>query len=477
MLKDEQVSLEEVSFAKIVNWTEKQYLANDAVSKYKYILYGGAMGGGKSYWLRWELIKLLLFYYAKYKLENVTVGLFCEDYPALRDRHLNKIKFELPEWLGSFNAQDHNFILKKDYGSGILSFRNLDDVSKYQSSEFASEGVDELTKDTEETFIFLRTRLRWPGISNFDTKFIAGTNPGGIGHAWVKKKWILKEFEPNEQEADMFYFIPAKAIDNPHLDQGYYKSLESLPDPLKRAFLEGDWDLFKGQYFSEWRNEIHTCKPFEIQRDWTRFICIDYGYAKPSACYWCAVSPEGIVYVYRELYKTGLTHSALTKEIIAMTPANEDIRYWVIDPSAWIKSKENENQALSGAEIMETVYREATKKTLLLMRGNNDRLSGWSTLREYLKPTLNKDSQTIAKIQVFTTCYELIKTLPSLIFDAIKVEDLDTEGEDHAADAIRYGLMSRPVPSRTPDQVLDDFFKKKTAKAIEKNKQFKMTGY
>jgi hypothetical protein len=472
------MALEEVKFSDLVKWTDKQNLANDLVSKYKYILYGGAMGGGKSYWLRWELIKLLLYYYAKYEFENVVVGLFCEDYPALKDRHLGKIKFEFPDWLGVYSGQDHNFILKKDYGSGVLAFRNLDDVSKYQSAEFAAEGVDELTKNTEETFLFLRTRLRWPGIPTIDTKFLAGTNPGGIGHGWVKKKWILKEFESNEKEKDLFCFIPAKAIDNPHLDKGYYDSLESLPEQLRKAFLEGDWDIFKGQYFSEWRKDIHTCRAFEISADWVKFICIDYGYAKPSAAYWCAISPDGIVYVYRELYKTGLTYSALTKEIIAMTPKNEDIKYWVIDPSAWIKGKEKDTEAISGADIMESVYKDTTKKTLMLMRGNNDRINGWRTVREYLKPIMTQGDKIIAKLQVFDNCSDFIRTFPSLVFDTIRVEDVDSDGEDHAGDAIRYGLMSKPIPSKTQEQVLDDFFKKKLRKQkVIENKPFSMGGY
>jgi len=473
-----------IPFSEMVNWTPKQNLANDALSKFKYILYGGAMGGGKSYWLRWELLKLLLYFFAKYGFKNVMVGLFCEDYPALKDRHLNKIKFEFPDWLGTYKAQDHNFILKKDYGSGILAFRNLDDVSKYQSAEFAAQGVDELTKNKADTFSFLRTRLRWPGIPTFDCKFLAGTNPGGIGHAWVKRKWLDREFDKNEVEAHLFHFIPAKAADNPYLDKGYYDSLASLPEPLKKAFLEGDWDIFKGQYFTEWRRDIHTCRPFAIPPEWVRFVCIDYGYAKPSAAYWCAISPDGILYVYRELYEIELTYSALTRRIISLTDANEIIKYWVIDPSAWIKGKEKGNEAMSGADIMEDTYKERMKEqkktgALTLLRGNNDRLNGWTAVREYLKPMMRKEV-VMAKLQVFDNCRELIRTLPALVFDAIRVEDVDTDGEDHGPDAIRYGIMTKPVAGKTQEEVLDDFFNKKMAKAKRKGgrrKPFKMTGY
>jgi phage terminase large subunit len=443
--------IETIKFSNLVKWTAKQKEVHESTKKFKYILYGGAMGGGKSFWLRWELLRLLLYYYAKYDLKGVVVGLFCEDYPSLKDRHLSKIKYEFPAWLGDFNTQDHNFILKKDFGEGVLAFRNLDDPSKYQSSEFATEGVDELTKNKKDTFDFLRTRLRWPGIPTFDTKFLAGTNPGGIGHEWVKKLWIDRDFDSSEQEKELFTFIQAKAKDNPHLDEGYYKSLESLPMDLRRAFLEGDWDIFKGQYFKEWRREIHIVNPFEIPMGWKRFISIDYGFAKPSAVHWNAVDREGNFYIYRELYETELTYSALCKMIISMTPDNEIIDYWVGDPSMWAKKGETE---LSGAEIIEQTYREKYRKMtawgqevineLRFLKGNNDRINGWRVIREYLKPIMKQDKLS-AKLQVFSNCENFIRTFPSLVYDPIRVEDLDTEGEDHSADSLRYAVMTKPT--------------------------------
>jgi len=462
---------EDINFSSIVKWTPKQQIADDMIALYKYLLYGGAVGGGKSYWLRWELIQLLFYFNAEYGLSNVMVGLFCEDYPALKDRHLSKIKFEFPSWLGTFSAQDHNFVLMPKWGSGILAFRNLDDVSKYQSAEFAAIGVDELTKNQKEVFDFLRTRLRWPGIE--DTKFLAGTNPGGVGHGWVKNIWIDKVFDENEKEASKFVFIPAKAEDNPHLPKSYYTSLESLPEPLRKAFLEGDWDLFKGQYFNEWRRDIHICEPFAIPADWKKFIAIDYGFSKPSSVGWYAVSPDGIVYRYRELYITEQTFSDLTKLIVAMTPDSEEIRYWVADPSIWAKKGES---PLSGADIMQDKYREIKKKSLLLLQGNNDRLNGWRIVREHLKPFMREEKLT-AKLQIFSTCDNFIRTLPSLVYDPIRVEDCDTDGEDHAADELRYGLMSDPKPALTTDQVREIEFNKRMKKKKTNQSSFKMTGY
>ena len=434
------MELDKIKFSELVHWIPKQKQAHNLLKKVKFLLYGGAMGGGKSYWIRWELLWLLLYYHAKYGLKNVMVGLFCEDYPALKDRHLSKVKFEFPEWLGTYKVQDHNFILRPDYGSGVLAFRNLDDPSKYQSAEFASEGVDELTKNLVEMFNFLRTRLRWPGIPTIDCKFIAGTNPGGIGHGWVKRRWIDKDFPPEEKEAHLFAFIPAKVRDNPHLTEGYLDTLRSLPDDLRKAFEEGDWDLFRGQYFKEWRKEIHVCEPFEIPRDWKKILMGDYGYVKPSAIYWGAIDPDGILYLYRELYETGLLYSDLAKRIIGMTPDDEELDYWVWDPSSWATRGETE---LSGVEIMEQTYKEKTKKEIKILRGNNDRMSGWKRVREYLKPLLRR-KEKIAKLQVFSTCHNFIRTFPALVHDSVKVEDVDKKGEDHAGDSVRYGIMTKP---------------------------------
>lgn len=404
------------------------------------------MGGGKSYWLRWELIRLLV-HWAKRGHTKVVVGLFCEDYPTLQDRHLSKISKEFPAWLGEShgNHKDYGrcYILNADYGGGVILFRNLDDSSKYQSAEFAAIAVDELTKNQPEIFIDLRTRLRWTGID--DVKFIAASNPGGVGHAWVKKKWMDGVHEVGEKEANKFKYIPARARDNPHLAESYMDTLSGLPEDLKRAFIEGDWDVFKGQYFSEWRREIHVCRPFDIPPHWVRFICGDYGYLKPSAVYWCAVNEEGQIFVYRELYKTGLTYEDLCKEIMSMTPASEQIKYWVFDPAIWARGNEKEGEPVkvSGAEIMIRTYKDVHRTSLNLIRGNNDRVTGWNQFRTMLKP-FNKGETVTAMIQFFPNCYEFIRTFPALIYDTTNVEDVDSDGEDHAGDGVRYGIMSRP---------------------------------
>ncbi len=229
-----------VNFFELAHFSPKQVEALNASEQFKFTLYGGSMGAGKSYWLRWTLVYWLLKLALEHKITGIRVVLFCEDYGALNDRHISKIKTEFPASLGTYNEQRHEFQLHPHLGSGILAFRNLDDPSKYLSSEFAVIGVDEIVKNAKSTFDILRTRMRWVGIRN--PRFIAATNPA---EGWVKQYWVEKNFPPTEQEGKEFCYIAALPKDNPYLPKEYFASLESLPEAERRAYLEGDWSAFE----------------------------------------------------------------------------------------------------------------------------------------------------------------------------------------------------------------------------------------
>ncbi len=231
---------ETIKFSELSKFLPKQKDAQEASKRFKFVLYGGSLGSGKSYWLRWMMVYWLMKMYAKYNIKGIRAGLFCEDYPSLEDRHLSKVKYEFPAWLGTYNQQRHEFTLAPEYGSGVIAFRNLDDPEKYLSVEFAIMGVDEINRNTVVTFRELRKRLRWAGIK--DVRFLAACNP--IGEAWVKNWWVKRMFPPEENEQYEFVFVPALPTDNPYLDASYYKSLESLPENQRKAFLEGNWDAF-----------------------------------------------------------------------------------------------------------------------------------------------------------------------------------------------------------------------------------------
>lgn len=267
----------EISFTDLSGFFEKQNEAKLASKRFKFTLFGGSVGSGKSRWLRWMAVYWLMEYYAKYNIKGIRAGLFCEDYPSLNDRHLTKIRFEFPSWLGTYNESKREFTLAPEYGSGILAFRNLDEPEKYLSVEFAVMCVDEINRNPKTTFDMLRSRLRWPGIK--DVRFLAGCNP--LGEAWVKNMWVKRLFPPEEKEQYEFVFVPALPTDNPHLPVEYYKSLESLPENQRKAYLEGNWDAFdegmdeKGYIRLINDRELQACYVTEAEHSGYKIIGVD----------------------------------------------------------------------------------------------------------------------------------------------------------------------------------------------------------
>jgi len=419
--------MQDISFSQLANLLPKQKQALDIMMLCKYLLYGGAASGGKSYFLRWAALYLVMYYCAKYNLTGVRVGLFCEDYPALNERQLSKIPYEFPSYLGILNKQSHEFRLNPEYGGGVIAFRNLDDPSKYLSSEFAAILVDEASKNVRETFDFLVMRMRWPGIP--DTKFIGATNPGGPGHGWIKKLWIDKDFTDEQLDPSEFQFVQAKYTDNSHIDASYAKQLNSLPEQMRRAYMEGDWDVFKGQFFSEFRREFHVIEPFNTPEDKAWFdslptYCgLDYGYNAPSAVVWGKYHDE-TWYIYRELYQNGLTYEELRDKIMSIEIPDRIFA----DPSIWAKK----DSPTSGADRMTLpVGTGENIQRLVVKPAMNDRVIGWTIIKQSLK---------VKKIKIFSTCKDLIRTIPIQVYDERNghMEDLDTTGDDHIVDALRY---------------------------------------
>ena len=427
-----------IDLLNLINPTLKQREFIDAVGKYKYILYGGAKGGGKSYILRWVLIALLTTWAAKGH-KKVRVALFCENYPALKDRQMTKIKAEFPEWLGTLTEnyiEGTSFILKPQYGGGVIALRNLDDPSKYASSEFAVAAVDELTKNPREVFDQLRSIIRWPGIEH--TKFLAGSNPGEIGHEWVKKMFIEKKTTSEDPNPDEIYFVKSIPTDNPYLAQSYIEELQKLPEKLRKAYLEGNWDIFAGQYFTEWDKEKHIIKPFLIPSNWKRYRAYDHGREAPACCKWYALDYDGRVWAYRELYVKGLDADEMAGKISELSQG-EEYDYSVADPS--IFAKLGFVDRYGGQTIAETFSRYG----ITFYPASNRRIDGWNLMHQYLRYS----EGTMPKMIHFDTCLNSIRTIPQLIHDEKHPEDLDTRGEDHAADCDRYFLASlheRSVP-------------------------------
>lgn len=450
----------------VLDWvdpTERQREFLRAVLDRDYVLYGGAAGGGKSYILRRGLIYLLMDW-ASQGINNVRVGLFCEDYPTLQDRHLNRIRMEFGDWLGTYRETTHEFTLAKRWGGGVISFRNLDDPSKYLSAEFAAVAVDELTRNEQTTFDFLRMRMRWPGIGR--PKFIAATNPGGPGHAWVKQLWIDRDIPKQLQPiADQFAFVQSKATDNPHLSPGYYDMLKTLPPDLARAYAEGDWTIFAGQVFGEFRLEIHVVKPFSIP-DWWRFwLSNDAGMSEPAAWHLLTASPDGQVFVVREW--TFRDRQFFSDQAAAVF---ESLKAMKVKVSLKTTGLDSFVPRFEKGKGIVDIYAEAGLSGWEKPNpnGHPNRQARTAIMHEYLKPYQTKrtvdgvvEQYQTAKLQIFEGCTELIRTLPMLVCNPDYPEEVLESAIDHWYDCLSYGIVAWHVRRSTePDKPM---FKKGSA--------------
>ena len=402
----------------------------------KYLLYGGAAYGGKSYWLRWTAIGLGMYYYAKYGIKNVPIGLFSEDYPTLKDRQVVKMKHEIPPFVGKVvesRDEGYAFIGAKEYGSFIILLRNLDDPGKYSSVEFAAIGVEELTKNPRPTFDDLRFRLRYPGIE--DVKLFAATNPGGIGHGFVKRLWI----EPNPQspdiEQDRFFFVGAKYSDNKFTTDGYVKQLEALPEDKRKAYKDGSWDTFAGQYFPEFDKSLHVIEPHYPEENSVIVGGMDWGRTAPFAFVLSEVSVEkqdGVAFhrskIFFEVYGTEKTPkqwaTIIKQKLSAYGLTPNDIAWIRGDPAMFTKGNDN-SMAIAD---------QFKENGIKITPASNDRVGGWENLHKWLSTS----ADGFPYLQITSNCVNLLFEIPNAVHDETKVEDLDTAGIDHALDAVRY---------------------------------------
>ncbi len=408
------------------------------LSRKRHIAYGGARGGGKSWAMRRKFILLALRY------PKLNILLLRRTLPELRENHLIPMQKELYGF-AVYNSSERVF--KFPNGSRIkLGYCDTaQDVYQYQGQEYAVIGLEEATHFTQEQMQFLSTCNRTTR-RDFSPRMYYTCNPGNVGHAWVKRLFIDREYTENENPND-YDFIPAKIYDNKVLmnaDPNYVKQLMALPEDLRRAHLDGDWDVHAGQYFREFSRERHVTKPFSIPKWWRKFRSMDWGYNDPCCVLWHAVDGEGRVYTYRELYVSQARAADVAKKVIELS-TGEEIRYTVASPDMW----QNRGAMLCakggfGGETLADLFAHAG---MPLLPADNMRVAGWTRIREYMAPLADGDPGWLC----FEDCTNLIKQLPALQYDSRNREDA-ADGNDHAPEALRYGLMSRPGRSRLPEE-------------------------
>ncbi len=411
--------------------TKKQKRFIDA--KENEVLFGGAAGGGKSYG---QIVDALL-YALKYpgSKQLILRRTFAE-----LDKSLIRVTLSLyPREIFSFNSTSHTGKFKNGSCIDFGYCANENDVYQYQSAEYDVIRFDELTHFTEMQYVYLISRVR--GANSYPKQIKSSTNPGGVGHSWVKARFVDPEVPGKSFRGvgDMSrVFIPSLLSDNSFLsakDPSYRLRLEALPDREKKALLYGDWNIFEGQYFTEFSSEKHIIEPFEIPEGWRKYRTVDYGLDR-LAVLWIAIAPDGCAYVYREYCESNLPISRAAAAITERTPKGEDIYATLAPPDLFSRTQESgKTKAGLFAEF-----------GVSFTKTSNDRECGWLAVKELLCGT-----EEGVKLKIFRNCLEIIKCLPALTVDKIRPTDCANEPHEitHAPDALRGFAIFHTRPNKS----------------------------
>jgi hypothetical protein len=394
------------------------------------VLYGGAAGGGKSYAMLVDPLRfahrgahraLILRRSMPELLELIDKSreLYPKAFPGCRYREVEKL------WNFPSGAKVEFGFLERDA-----------DVYRYQGQAYSWIGFDEITHlPTEFSWNYLASRLRTTD-SEIVPYMRCTANPGGSGAQWVKKRYISPS-PPNESfmgnDGITRKFIPARLNDNPYLAQDgrYEQMLKSLPPTQRKQLLEGNWEIAEGAAFTEFDRHLHVVEPFEIPLHWERTKGLDYGYASESACVWAALDPtDGTLIIYRELYRKGLLATELAEMLTNMELNDPTSVRGVLDTACWSRT------GTTGPTVAETLIQGGHK----LRPADKNRVAGKIQIHEHLKV----QPSGRPRMQIFNTCPNLIRELQSIPLDRNNPEDVDTHASDHAYDALRYLIMSRP---------------------------------
>ena len=416
----------------------------------KEVLYGGAAGGGKSFAMLVDLLR----YASNGNHRALLLRRTLAELTELIDQSRKLYPKAFP---GAVFRESKNTWSFPSGATALFSYVDKDnDVTRYQGQSFTWIGVDELGQyPTPYVWNYLRSRLRTTD-PEIQTYMRASANPGGVGGWWLKKMFVdpavpndsfwatdidsgnILRYGPNhpinaDQPLYQRRFIPARLTDNPFLmESGEYEAmLLSLPEVERRRLLEGDWDVADGAAFSEFDRSKHVVEPFEVPYNWPRLRAADYGYSSPSCVLWGAVDWDGNIWIYRELYDKGYTGETLARIINALEEHDPLMQISVLDGACWSKHG-------TGPSIAETMIRNGTR----WIPADKNRIPGKIQLHRRLAVDERTDEP---KLKIFSTCTNLIRTLPTIPLSKTNSEDVDTKADDHAYDALRYMCMTRPT--------------------------------
>ena len=392
-------------------------------SRARYTAYGGARGGGKSWALRRKLVGLCLRY------PRIRCLLIRRSYAELKSNHVQPLLLEYGELL-SYRESEKRLYFPNGSTVTLGYCSSVRDCLRYQGQEYDIIAIDEATQLSEYQFSIFKACLR--GVENVPRRMYLTCNPGGIGHAWVKRLFIDRAFRSDEDPGD-YRFISARVYDNPVLmsaDPDYVRQLESLPQKLRDAWLLGRWDVFEGQFLPEFDPARHTLSPLEIPRELHHFVAFDYGFDMLAALL-LGVDARGNLFVLREVCLPDLTLREAGEAVAALCRGS-NAEYAVASPDLWNRRQDT---GRSGFEVMQSVPGMPP-----MTAADNRRVPGWRILREYLNTESDSPSLFISQ-----SCQELIRCLPALLCDATRPEDASDEPHSvtHAPEALRYAVMSR----------------------------------
>jgi len=411
------------------------------LARHKYIAYGGARAGGKSWAVRMKALLGALTY------PGIRILIMRRTYPELEATMIEPLlaliygattdKKPAGRYVADYNATLRTIFFTNGSVVKFGHLQNQASLTEYQGQEFDWIFIDEATHFTEYEFRTLGACLR--GVNQLPKRMYLTCNPGGVGHQWVKRLFVARQYEVGKEHPDDYRFIPATVDDNTVLSDDarsdYIASLDLLPEDMRAAHRYGDWDALAGQYFSEFKRERHVVKPFSLPPAWPRYRVFDYG-LDMFACYWAAIDFDGRIWVYREYCESGLIVSDAAAAMCRLTPAGERIAYTVAPPDMWTTLKD------TGRTIAEIFARDG----IALVRAGNARVQGWLIVKEYLK--IRADGKP--GLLVFEDCVSLIRSLPALRHSEHNPSDADTQPHDmtHSPDALRYLCTYRAMSAQ-----------------------------